>query len=690
MNPRTVIPAEVDFDDPQAPRAPRFDDVYHARHGAFAQARHVFLAGNALPARWAGRRTFTILETGFGLGNNFLATWAAWRADAARPRRLHFVSIEKHPLRAADLRRALAASPVPELAAALCDAWPPLTPDHHVLAFDDGAVELVLVFGDAAQALRGIVASVDAFYLDGFAPARNPQMWDANVFKALSRLAAPEATAATWSAARAVRDGLVQAGFEVQRAPGDGGKRDITLARFAPRVAPRAPTARVGRADVAHVAVVGGGLAGSACARALAAAGIETLVLDAAPAPAAGASGNPAGLFHGVFHPDDGLHARTLRAAALLAARDYDHALAHGVPGLRAGFVRLTPEHADVDALAAALAASGLPPDYLQAWTPAQVREIGGPGCAAWFYPGGGWIAPAPLVHAWLRTPGVTWRGGARVDRLERVDEGGPRARWRLVDAGGTPLAEAEAVVFANAADALGSWMRAGGTTTPAGPAWIAPLARRRGQVSLVTAGTPGLQAPRLPIAGAGYALPLPDGAVLCGATSTPDDDDATQRLADHAHNLRQLALLTGSTLAAGAGAPGEDDAARLAAQGRLDGRVGWRATSADRLPWIGAVPAEPDAARPPPDQPRHWPRVPGLFVASGFGSRGLTWAPLAGRLLAAWVTGAPYPLPAELVDALDPARFATRRVRAGRRERASTDTGAGTDASNSGSGLKT
>jgi tRNA 5-methylaminomethyl-2-thiouridine biosynthesis bifunctional protein len=683
MKLRRIVPAEVDFGDPQAPRAPRFGDVYHARHGAFAQARHVFLAGNGLPARWAGRAAFTVLETGFGLGNNFLATWAAWRADPARPRRLRFVSIEKHPLRAPDLRRALAACEAPELAAALCDAWPPLTPDHHALAFDDGAVELMLVFGDVADALRGLVACADAFYLDGFAPDRNPQMWDTPVFKALARLAAPGATAATWSAARAVREGLARAGFAARREPGAGGKRDITLADFAPRVQPRPPAARVGSADLARVAIVGGGIAGAACAHALARAGLEAIVLDTAAEPATGASGNAAGLFHGVFHPEDGAHARALRAAALLAARTYDEAIAHGVPGRREGFLRVVPEHGDVAPLEAALSGAGLPPEFVQAWTPAQVRAIGGPDCAAWGYPGGGWIAPAALARAWLQTPGVTWRGGAEVDRLERVaDERGSgvhplraRGRWRLFDAHGALLAEADAVVFANAAAASTLWARATGTTAPAGPEWIPPLARWRGQVSLVAADTPGLRAPRLPIAGAGYALALPDGAVLCGATSTADDETAEARLADHAHNLRQLAWLTGSALAAETPSsdrtrPGADEAlaATLIAQGRLQGRVGWRAIAPDRLPWIGAVPAAPADASTAPDQPRHWPRVPGLFVASGFGSRGLTWAPLAGRLIVAWATGAPHPLPADLVDALDPARFATRAVRASRR----------------------
>jgi tRNA 5-methylaminomethyl-2-thiouridine biosynthesis bifunctional protein len=678
MTGRGIVPAEVDFGDPEAPRAPLFGDVYHARHGAFAQARHVFLAGNGLPGRWRDRAAFTVLETGFGLGNNFLATWDAWRADPRRPNRLRFVSIEKHPLREDDLRRALAASEAPALAARLCAAWPPLTPDLHLLPFDEPGtgdrVELILALGDAVERLRDLVATVDAFYLDGFTPARNPQMWDAGVFKALSRLAAPGATAATWSAARAVRDGLSQAGFAWQPAAGSGGKRDITLATFAPRVRPRPPAARVGRDDHARVAIVGGGLAGAASARALAREGLACVVLDASPDPAGGASGNAAGLFHGVFHPDDGLHARAHRAAALQAASAYEAVIAEGVAGRRDGLLRLVPEHADAAPLAAQLAASGLPASWLQAWEPGRVQAAGGPACAAWFYPGGGWISPAELVRAWLATTGVQWRGGMAVERLEQVAPAGERPQWRLLDAEGGLLAEADAVVFANAADAPRLWSRARGAVPALAEPWIAPLARTRGQVSIVAAGTPGLRAPALPIAGAGYAIALPDGAVLCGATSTDQDEEPGERLADHVHNLRQLAAITGSA----PGATGladvghaEAEASALLAQGLLRGRVGWRATSADRLPWIGAVPAAPPpgaAAATLPDQPRRWPRVPGLFVASGFGSRGLTWAPLAGRLLASWITGAPYPLPADLVDALDPARFAARAVRASRR----------------------
>jgi tRNA 5-methylaminomethyl-2-thiouridine biosynthesis bifunctional protein len=675
MKPAAIEPAEVDFSDPLSPRSQRFDDRYHGAGGAFAQAAHVFLAGSGLPGRWQGRDDFTVLETGFGLGNNFLATWAAWRADPQRSQRLRFVSIEKHPLRLADLQQALAGSSEPALAALLCDAWPPLTPDFHLLTFEDGRVELLLALGDATERLREIVASVDAFFLDGFAPARNPQMWGAGIFKALSRLAAPGATVATWSAARPVRDGLRQAGFDWRRADGIGGKFDITLARFAPRVQARGPVARVGTPATRRVAIIGGGLAGAACAQALASEGVTCLVFDRHPASAAEASGNVGGLFHGVFHPQDGMHARAHRAAALVASRAYAQAVVQGVPGACGGLLRLTPEHVTTEPLAAQLEASGLPPEYLQAWSPQQVQAAGGPACAAWFYPGGGWISPKALVGSWLRRDGVEWRGDANVSHLEQTDAG-----WRLRDDAGRILAEVDAVVFANAGDAATLASRAvdvHGRPLAADASWIPPLAATRGQVSIVAADTPGLRAPPLPIAGSGYALTLPDGSVLCGATTAADDLDADIRLADHAHNLRQLAAVTGSALlsdpailhAESALADLQHVAATLVAKGQLHGRVGWRATAVDRLPLIGAVPLQPEGdGAALPDQARHWPRVTGLFVVSGFGSRGLTWAPLAGRLIAAWITGAPYPVPTDLIDALDPARFAARKVRVSRR----------------------
>ena len=280
------MPARIDWSDAAAPFAPDFDDVYHAREGALAQARHVFLGGNRLPQRWRGRERFAVFETGFGLGNNFLATWAAWRDDPQRCSRLVYASIDKHPPTAGDMARAHEASqPSPSLAQSLVARWPLLTPNLHRIAFDDGRVELLLLFADVADAIGEMVGSFDAFYLDGFAPARNPAMWQPRVFAALGRRAAPGATAATWSVAREVRDGLAATGFVVERAAGFGGKREMTVAAFAPRHGVRPLPGRPEPIAARDALIVGAGLAGSAAAAALSAQGYGVTVVDRRVAP---------------------------------------------------------------------------------------------------------------------------------------------------------------------------------------------------------------------------------------------------------------------------------------------------------------------------------------------------------------------------------------------------------------------
>ncbi|HXF67050.1 MAG TPA: tRNA (5-methylaminomethyl-2-thiouridine)(34)-methyltransferase MnmD, partial [Burkholderiales bacterium] len=180
-----VVPATPAFDAAGTPYSPAYGDVYHSAESGPGQARHVFLGGNGLPARWAGARVFTVLETGFGLGLNFLATWQAWRDDPARPQRLHFVSVEKHPF----LREGLAAlhARYPEfapLAAQLRAGWPLLLPGLHRAHFESGRVTLTLAFADVADALPSLRLAADAIYLDGFAPERNPDMWTPAVMKA--------------------------------------------------------------------------------------------------------------------------------------------------------------------------------------------------------------------------------------------------------------------------------------------------------------------------------------------------------------------------------------------------------------------------------------------------------------------------------------------------------------------------
>ena len=228
-----IDPATLTFNLDGLPVSPTYGDVYHAAAGAHAQARHVFLAGNGLPVRWAGRDHFAVVETGFGLGINFMATWLAWLGDAARCRILHFVSFEKHPFGVADLAQAHLAWPeFAHLSSALCQAWPPLVAGTHRLVLENGRVVLTLHFGDACARLPLLDERADAFYLDGFSPATNPDLWSPALCRSLASVARRGTTLATWSVAGAVRRALAGAGFEVERRPGFAGKRQMLVGRY--------------------------------------------------------------------------------------------------------------------------------------------------------------------------------------------------------------------------------------------------------------------------------------------------------------------------------------------------------------------------------------------------------------------------------------------------------------------------
>ncbi len=636
-----LTPAQIDFSDPAAPLAPAFGDVYHSRAGALEQARHVFLGANDLPARWAAREEFVILETGFGLGNNFLATWAAWAADPARSQRLIFISIEKHPLRLQDLHQAHRNSELPDLAAQLCQAWPPLTPNLHRLVFAAGRVQLLLCLGDAHHWLRELVAEVDAFYLDGFNPKQNPDMWDRHLLKAIARHAAPGASAASWSVAPQLREGLTAAGFTVERQRGFANKGGMCVARFAPRHAVQKPAARRALAPGAREAlIIGAGLAGAACAWALAERGIRSTVIDAHGAPACGASGNPGGLFHGTLNPDDGLHARFNRACALETERVLKHLPA--LPWRQQGLLRIETarELAQMQALIDRL---GLPPDYVQALGCAEADARSGLklGRPAWFYPGGGALQPAAYVEALLKASAAQLLFGRSVCRLSRHEK-----FWQAWDEDGSLLGEAPILVLAGGQQGLHLLQ----SLSPG-----LPLMVQRGQLSHI--GRAAGSRPTLPVAGLGYAIADQAQGLWCGATSQEGDLRAEMLADDHAHNLAQFAQLANLNPV---------EAAQLLASG---GRVGWRLATPDRLPLVGGLPSLDAQAQPLlEDQLRFIARQPGLGVCMGLGSRGIGWAALCAQVLAAQLSGAPCPLEASLLDAIDPARFALRALRAQQR----------------------
>ena len=641
LNSTPIVPAVLEVDAAETSFSSNRRRDADPSPDARAQASRFFIDGNALPARWQSANRFVVLDTGFGPGHNFLATWHAWRDDPRRCSRLVYISIEQHPLTGDALTRAHRSSGLTALADELRRSWPPLTHNLHRLSFDDDRVELLLAFGDLRAWLPEVVAEVDAFYLTDLPADAGTEIVATRFCKALGRLAAPGATLAAPHAARALRAGLMSAGFVVPAEPRDDAQPRVTLARYAPVYVPRRAPSR-GRAigsAAQHAIVIGAGLAGCATAAALARHGWCSTVLERRTHIAADASGNAGGLFHGIVNAHDGLHARFNRAAALAAHGTVQAALRLGVAGNAEGLLRLETA-LDVTGMQGLLRRLALPTDWVQALSALQAGERAGLAIAlpCWFYPSGGWVDPRGLAAALLARAGELTELRTSVDasRLERIASGG----WCVLDSNGEPIAEAATVVLANAGDAP-RLLRASGIAAD----W--PLDSVRGQVSWAPAAR--LASPRVPIAGSGYLVPAFAGRVMFGATAQPGDADPAVRERDHNINLALLARLLGrpSDLAAA----------------DLDGRTAWRCSARDRLPVIGAVP-DGDANAGRLDQPRFVPREPGLHVFTGLGSRGITWCTLGAALLAAGITGAPAPVEAGLLDAVDPARFVSRRAR--------------------------
>lgn len=286
--------ADIAIDNDGLPISQQYDDPYFSRHGGLAETEHVFLNGNRVRERWTQQNTFVIGETGFGTGLNFLTTWRAWAAsqsDKSAPQTgwLHFVSTELHPIEFSQLETLHQQWPeLAEFAALLRQQWPLPQRGFHRLNFPEHRLSLTLLYGDAAETLGQLNATVDAWYLDGFAPTRNTGLWNDALYQQIAKLSAPASTFATYTAAGHVRRGLAAAGFDVSKTEGFGFKRDMSIGVI-PGERRQQPTPKA-------ITIVGAGIAGACAARTLAERGLKVTVLEAGPEAAAEASGVFAGL----------------------------------------------------------------------------------------------------------------------------------------------------------------------------------------------------------------------------------------------------------------------------------------------------------------------------------------------------------------------------------------------------------
>jgi tRNA 5-methylaminomethyl-2-thiouridine biosynthesis bifunctional protein len=643
-----LIPSLPAFASAGVPFSERYRDVYHAVQGPIAQADYVFLQGNGLPERWRGRARFTVCETGFGLGFNFLALWQAWRADPDRPARLHVVSVEAHPFSREHMTDLLAGKlegDLRDLAETLIAHWPPLLPGLHRIDLEGGALTLTLAFGYALDVVPQLTAHVDAFFLDGFSPARNPEMWSPPLMRALARLAAPGATAATWSSAGDVRRALAEAGFAVRKHPGFGYKRVMTVATYAPRYVPRHASTPAPVFTERHAVVVGAGIAGANVAHALALRGWRVTVVSPEVEARGGAAaddvrddevpnvGHLAAALTPLVARDDNARARLTRAGAL-------RALARWAPWMdgdivaRTGTLQLAKSAGKEADLQATVDALGFPADWVRAVDADEASAIAGTPVprGGLYFPDGLRVRPQALCERLLAHPGIT-RVTGRVDRLRQGDSTQSRdassARagpWQALDSSGAVLATAEVVIVANSTGAptLLSHSSAAGIDTPdsKAPARFYDQLAVAGQITTLPTVKGGWgPPPRCIVAGEGYVLPPVDDQCVTGSTYVYDVATARATLEGTDANLARATHLLPSIAPAARDLEG------------LGGWAGWRAVLPGRLPVVG-----------------EWPAAPGVWLATGYASRGLTWSALAGDVIAAALDGEPLMLERELL----------------------------------------
>lgn len=551
---------DLSIDGQGVVRSGTYNDVYFSKEGGAAETDYVFLQGNSLPERWQNKADFTIGELGFGTGLNFLVAMERF-LKTNRDGRLHYLAVEKFPLSKKQLQQLHGEH-------ALVKNYPDRLPGMHRVRF--GRVFLTLAFGDVATLLPELNASVDAWFLDGFAPAKNPEMWSDEVLKEVARLSASGATFATFTAAGAVKRGLEANGFSVEKIDGFGSKRDMLRGHYrCASLNTLTPTLSLSEGEggtrvsgrVRVATVVGAGIAGCTVARALAERGIKVTVVEKNKV-ASGASGNAAAVLYPQLTKTYGNGAQWHFAGYGLARRMLQQA--------PVGMLKIGKDAEDETQLRANLERLQMDDDVAR-WIDAKEAseklgtEIKHGG--VWFEQGT-WLDPRAWCQQLLDHKNITLREGV---------EG-----------------KAEGLTILCTAQVEGL-----------------PTGVSAGQVSEVS----GLKLGAI-LCHKGYAIP--SGHI--GATYDHDDLSGSVTEANSEENLETLqAYLPG-------------------AYKIVSGRTSFRASTPDRLPYVGQL-------------------AENIWVSAGHGSRGMISAPLAAELIASEICGEPLPVTERLRKAVSPLR---------------------------------
>ncbi|WP_454782369.1 bifunctional tRNA (5-methylaminomethyl-2-thiouridine)(34)-methyltransferase MnmD/FAD-dependent 5-carboxymethylaminomethyl-2-thiouridine(34) oxidoreductase MnmC [Legionella sp. WA2022007384] len=642
------------------PFSTQYDDIYHSSEGAINQALHVFVDGNDLINRWQSfsddePQRFTIAEMGFGIGLNFLVSWSLWEQYAPKSSKLHFISCEKHPLSLADLAKSLASSPQLEKhAQQLIASYPVLTPGYHHLSFCNGRVTLTLMLGDALECYEQLLicgesflekelrtAFIDAWFLDGFAPAKNESMWSEALMNVIAMLSKENTSLATYTAAGSVKSGLSKYGFVVEKRKGFGPKRHMICARFTKlptqKTAKRHTPWHVGKPEKyfnKSAIIVGAGLAGCFTAHALNKRGWKVTIIDELGQVGSGGSANQQAVLFPKLSAYRSPLTQFMLTAFLYAARTYQSILNQTKIGELNGSLLLS--YSDKEKAAQSSLHSWLAhyPELGSLVDAQHASELAGfsldkPGL---HIPLSGWINSPELCQYLVNAEGISLVTDTTVSQLY-FDK-----RWIVNDL------ETEVLILAN-----------GHKINSFHETEYLPVKPIRGQMTGIssTVQSAGL---KLPVCGDGHVLPAIKGIHQLGATYELKSADSQIKPQDDQSNLAKLKQLAPEV---------------LWAETVSNHWAGVRASTPDYLPLVGQIAKakhflqqfaqlETNAKRWIAQAGSYYP---GLYACAGFGSRGLTTIPLCAEWLASVINKEIGCLPRNLQYALSPARFLRKNI---------------------------
>ncbi|MGP3592260.1 bifunctional tRNA (5-methylaminomethyl-2-thiouridine)(34)-methyltransferase MnmD/FAD-dependent 5-carboxymethylaminomethyl-2-thiouridine(34) oxidoreductase MnmC [Vagococcus sp. WN89Y] len=663
MKQTAIQSANLEFNAEGTPVSRDFDDVYFSNDNGLEETRYVFLGGNHLEQRFQNHLhpLFIVAESGFGTGLNFLTLCQAFDAfRAAHPdailERLHFISFEKFPLTADDLRKAHAHWPeLAPWALQLQACWPLPFAGCHRLLLDEGRITLDVWFGDINDLTQKLDDSlnqrVDAWFLDGFAPSKNPDMWTPALFQAMARLAKPGGTLATFTSAGFVRRGLQEAGFEMHKRKGFGRKREMLTGVMTQNLTFPARTPWFARSgsSAREVALIGGGIASALLSLALLRRGWQVTLYCADAAVGEGASGNRQGALYPLLSAHDPALARFFPAAFTFARRLYD-ALPVDFDKQWCGVTQLGWDEKSQQKIAQMLTLE-LPPELAAPVDAATVKATANvdTGCGGITYPAGGWLCPAQLSAAAIElacSQGLQVHYNHALQHLNRQDN-----RWQL-HFGNGEVRQHATVVLAN-----------GHRISEFAQTQNLPVYPVAGQVSHIPTAE-HLAGLRQVLCYDGYLTPQnPRTQQHCiGASYHRGRGEMAYSEADQQQNRQRLL----DCFPQAQWAHEVDVSAKEA-------RCGVRCATRDHLPMVGNVPdydatlaayaqlsQQPDNASPAPVHD-------GLFMLGALGSRGLCSAPLAAEILASQMSDEPIPLDAETLAAINPNRLWVRKLLKGK-----------------------